>query len=264
MNNIILLVFEGEKTEVQVFHSLNNNFFCDSKNSVIHATFNGEIYQLWKQIDADPDLDLIEVLRERNDKNKKELDGILRKNVSQIYLFFDHDAHGCTELKVSNEAILKMLKCFDNETDNGKLFLSYPMVEALKDCKADPNICFINCIYSIDENTSYKNVVANSSDFLHIKKISRNDWFYIIVKNFQKAFCIVNNYYKLPSYEEALLLTQEQVYTNQFKKFISMTKCVAILSSFPFFIVDYFGEKLYQEIILNEFIQHCEFKHLIK
>lgn len=44
------------------------------------------------------------------------------------------------------DVINQMLESFDNETENGKLYISYPMVEALKDFEpgicGEPNTCF--------------------------------------------------------------------------------------------------------------------------
>ena len=37
------------------------------------------------------------------------------------------------------DAVDQMLESFDNETENGKLYISYPMVEALRDYK--PGLC---------------------------------------------------------------------------------------------------------------------------
>ena len=66
------------------------------------------------------------------------MEGLSRDDFSEVFLFFDYDAHQ-TNLGKSDDVdvINQMLESFDNETENGKLYISYPMVEALRDFEAD-------------------------------------------------------------------------------------------------------------------------------
>ena len=58
-----------------------------------------------------------------------------RESVSQVFLFFDLDIHGLAQsIEQSCEQLDELLNFFDNETENGKLFLSYPMVEVVNIC----------------------------------------------------------------------------------------------------------------------------------
>ena len=66
---------------------------------------------------------------ERNADNQQQLKGVRRKDVAQIYLFFDYDGHATL---ADDDDMARMLAHFDNETENGKLYVSYPMAEALK------------------------------------------------------------------------------------------------------------------------------------
>lgn len=58
------------------------------------------------------------------------------------------------------DAIVQMLKSFNNETENGKLYISYPMVEALRDYKSgvcgDKAACFV----ATADMKEYKNASA--------------------------------------------------------------------------------------------------------
>lgn len=94
-----------------------------------------------------------------------------------------------------------MLKHFNNETENGKLYISYPMVEALKDLKKDPKECFESCFVYLNEFTNYKNLVSKK-DFVQIKKYSKDDWNYIIIINIFKANCLINNLDNISTYLE--------------------------------------------------------------
>ena len=117
---------------------------------------------LWKKLKADDfDTDIIEVLRESNDDISKQLDGLSRDDFSEVYLFFDYDMHQTNLGKEDDaDAVKQMLESFDNETVNGKLYISYPMVEALRDYKS--GICGdrVACFVAITDMKEYKNASA--------------------------------------------------------------------------------------------------------
>ena len=49
---------------------------------------------LWKKLEADDfETDTIEVLRESSKESQKLLEGLSREDFSEVFLFFDYDAH---------------------------------------------------------------------------------------------------------------------------------------------------------------------------
>jgi len=66
MSDIILLVFEGRRTEPKIFENLKKEFFENESKTIVQAVYGTDIYQLWKAIEKDKYLDLIELLREWN------------------------------------------------------------------------------------------------------------------------------------------------------------------------------------------------------
>ena len=192
MADIVLLVFEGEKTEPQIFDNLNKTIFGDGSTSIIRATYSAEIYQLWERVKDAPFLDLVEVLRERSERNRTSLQGIERDHVSRIFLFFDYEGHatGATDAKIE-----QMLAHFDEETEPGKLYISYPMVEAFKDMTPD----FKNHAVPATQNINYKRQVAESTIYKDPRKILPADWRNIISKNLKKGNFIVTQRYCEPA-----------------------------------------------------------------
>jgi hypothetical protein len=257
MSNTVLLVFEGEKTEPNICDSLKEAFFSDPTKTVLYASFKAEMYQLWKQINDDEYLDLIELLRERDNENLRD---IARTNVSEIHLFFDHDGHSHPEIAAVDysKIVNKMISTFNNETDNGKLYVSYPMIEAIKDCKRDPSSC-LDCIAFIPENDSYKQAVGIRSDFRSPRDYELVDWDYLIILNVVRAFCLVNGFYKVPSYAETADLSQLTIFYYQTSKFIFPKNAVIVLSAIPFFLLSYFGNLYYTRLPLTSFYKSCSF-----
>lgn len=264
MADTILLIFEGAKTESDILLNLQKHY--SFRNSVIYASFEADIYQLWKMVedDKDKELDMLEILKERerktrdnktrNNKNRVKLTDISRDDISQIFLFFDYDGHAT---QASDEAIEGMLAHFTNETDeHGKLYISYPMVEAIKHLKVD--VDFKDVFVSAKETIkcevtyeSYKQLVNRSTSYLHFKKLTKDDWNHIILKNFKKANFIVNNLWEKPEYNEIHVLNQNDIFNHQLQKYITIKGKVAVLSAFPFFIIEYFGEKEFNLLTNN-------------
>jgi hypothetical protein len=254
MADIVLLVFEGEKTEPQILENLRKHFFKDEKNTVIHATFNTHIYTLWDEVRNDEYLDLLEIIRERNERNRTELANIKRDDVSQIFLFFDYDGH---VKEASDETIKEMLAHFNDETENGKLYISYPMVEALKhlgngaDFK-DTVVDAKDKIVCQERQANYKQLVSNLTIYQNLTVLSKNHWHHIILENTKKANFIVNEIWDKPEYDEVItVLNQTNIFNHQLQKYIDSHKKVAVLSPFPLFIIEYFGELVLIELTEN-------------
>jgi len=254
MPDIVLLVFEGARTEPQILKNLNEHYFKDGANTVIHATFDTHIYTLWDKVKEDEDQDLLEIIRGINDKKRAELAEISRDDVSQIFLFFDYDGH---VPEASDEVIGKMLAHFNEETENGKLYISYPMVEALKHLKED--IDFKDTIVEAkvkivcqERHENYKQLVSNSTSYQDLTVLTKDHWNHIILKNFKKANFIVNNLWEKPEYNEIHVLNQNDIFNHQLQKYITIHGKVAVLSAFPFFIIEYFGEKEFNLLTNNE------------
>jgi hypothetical protein len=88
MPETILLIFEGEKAEVKIYEKLYTNYFSIDSNTIIISSYNTNIYKLWKELYEDQYLDIVEVLREKNEQNRIKLNGIYRDEIAQVYLFF--------------------------------------------------------------------------------------------------------------------------------------------------------------------------------
>jgi len=126
MSSTILFIFEGEKTEKQITDSLTKHFANENVN--VQCAFCSDIYQLYDKIYNDDDLDTFALIKNRI-QNKESLSSYSRSDFAEIYIFFDYDGHAPN---ANDEKINDLLLFFNEETDYGKLFISYPMVEAIK------------------------------------------------------------------------------------------------------------------------------------
>jgi hypothetical protein len=230
-----LFIFEGEKTEKLYFKSLENAFFRGEESRLL-ASYQNDIYELYEQIAKDEDLDLFTLVKELNPNPElgKKLVNLRRDQIGQIYLFFDFELQ---DDNFSGDKLLDMLDRFDNETENGKLFISYPMVEAIRDIY-DP-VEYLTRTVKIEEciGRVYKGLSAARGDpaFQQASKIDRSRWQQLIDANLKKANKLINCEPALqPIYsQQPLALSQLQYHVPNDE--------VAVLSAFPIFLVDYFG-----------------------
>ncbi len=236
MSKIILCVFEGEKTERQIFNALKRYFLHENGHATLCATFNAEIYQLYEKLRCDDFSGSVDLVEELRVKNQAVLDGIERKQIAEVYLFFDYDGHATS---ASDQKIAEMLRYFNDETENGKLFISYPMVEAIKHLKVD--IDFQNTMVDAKKNINYKNLVSQNCDniFNQIKKWELNHWVIIINEHCSKLNFITTGDYVFPN----CTFEQLDVFDAQLEKYIKPENKVAVLSAFPVFLLDYYGAK---------------------
>ncbi|MGL5383269.1 MAG: hypothetical protein ACRDD4_04205 [Culicoidibacterales bacterium] len=267
MSKILFLV-EGEKTEKKVIRSIERNFFDKNNNTEFECfvlPFKSNIYNLAKILEEDPDVDIVEYIKEQNESDE-QLENIQLDNISEIYLLFDfdgHDKHNDHNQKI--EKIQTMLNVFDNETENGKLIISYPMVEAIQDLCDDTEKLKIKELYQLvltnnaenKENTyslpnivvpswlniNYKSKVGNSN-FQQYTKYTIKTWQKLIEYHRRKLSFLYEN-------EEIIEYTQQEIFTKQLE-LIQDIEHIWVLSAYPQFLIDYFPPIILQNKLLQE------------
>ncbi|MEL3900377.1 hypothetical protein [Treponema phagedenis] len=98
--------------------------------------------------------------------------------------------------------------------------------------------------------TNYKKIVTERNhhkDLLHFSQYTKVLWINIFKAHLKKANCLVNDLNVLPNIDTAKKFSQQIIYNNQLRKFVQPYNCVAILSAFPFFIVEYFTKERIQK-----------------
>lgn len=210
------------------------------------------MYTLYRRLLDDPYLNLVEVLRETSVENAKALHGLTDKDFADIYLFFDYDGHATN---ASDDVVADMLAFFDEETEFGKLYVSYPMVEALRhypDSKTFHNLA-VKCkrgrcgrhrecadIKECSAEKHYKKQVSQECrrDLVNWGLYSKKEWSMLVREHVVKANRLVNGVSDWP----ADIIGQDKIFMVQKRDYIHMP-CphVAVLSAFPLFMLDYYG-----------------------
>lgn len=250
-NELLIFVTEGESHEPKIINRIESIINSRSKkNTILILPFCTSIYGFWKEFKKDENQDALEVLINSASCDSTILKDLDPDHISGIYLIFDYDGH-CSN--ADDSKIIEMLDFFDEETERGKLFISYPMIEAFRDLKKNENLCFTRCKVPIDEFRKYKGLSSSRSDFTCTAEIEIEEMQHIIMENINKLNCIMTTNYQKPTFSNMRAINQKALFIQQEKCFINNHNSVAIISSIPMFIIDYFNEDYYNSLKLTEY-----------
>lgn len=230
-----LFVFEGEKTEKLYFQSLERAFFHGEESRLL-ASYTNDLYELYDEIADDEDLDLFELIKELNPSTNKDenIKNLRRDQIGQIYLFFDFEPK---DNKFAGQNLLNMLRRFNNETEDGKLFISYPMVEAIRDIDnideyLERTVAISDCSGGIYKGLS---AARGSHAYQHARKIDKERWLRLMEANIRKANILAAEKNTLEFVSDQVSIAASQLIND------APRDPLPVLSAFPIFLADYFG-----------------------
>lgn len=184
----ILVIVEGPDEQLAIgrgTHSLLSIIDPDKEFEVI--PFCNPIYELYDLYKRGAYDDIVKFLRLEKGLT---IDGnILSKKVfSSIYLIFDYEPN---YQKYSDQTVRDLINTFNNETENGKLYINYPMFESFYHIKSIPDNEYKNRTISLNLSHSdvYKAIVNRETIFKK-NKISKRIIKYIIKINYEKAVAL--------------------------------------------------------------------------
>ena len=244
---MILFVFEGGKAEPLVFDSLAKLFLTGEDVRVV--TCEHDLPTLFSRLKKN-DFDLFRSLPLK--ENGIEIpDGVRMDTLfSQIFLFFDYDFQNGIGIEKVNEILEEMLEYFDDETENGKLYVNYPMIESLKYTKELPDekyheyvvsraICAEHKFKGLAEAFAYAG--AKNYRFISVDKTPedevRRNWELLKEQNVKKANWLITGLASVPT--EKSVINQMAIFEAQREKFVEASDSVTILNSFPIFVFEY-------------------------
>lgn len=258
MNNKYLFVFEGKAEDVY-FKGIEKHLL--GVLPVSKCIFGADVYELYRQMtkyESDGFIvDLFTVLKSQSQNSAAVLEGMTNDDFAGIFLFFDYDSHVSAANKQlpGDDKILEMLEYFDNDTENGLMLISYPMLEALRHyhgfeefrdlivkCKRNNchkfNLCpkAEHCI----KEPHYKelSVIDSLSYMSNLNKYTDSIWQELMCAHLSKIAFLIDGEYSFPR----RMYFQKEIFEAQLDKYISL-ECphVSVLSSFPAFLLYYWG-----------------------
>ncbi|WBM73908.1 hypothetical protein [Saprospira grandis] len=225
----ILFVFEGGRAENQIGERLKALNLIEQ--STIFTVYGENIYTFYRQCSEDEFLDTFTLLKNRH---PNQLEGFGRNDFSELYFFFDYDGH---DRMATDEQIVEMLEFFRNETEEGKLYISYPMLEAIKHLADE--IDFKELVVAARTKINYKNLVGNeaSSRFQNLTTWELSHWREVAVAHLRKMNYVVYRNFSWPQTR----IDQLTIFESQQNNYLNRAEVVAVLSGYPPMLADYYG-----------------------
>lgn len=247
MKSKILLIVEGERTELKILGSQSHGLLSLISADYEIVPFANPIYELYEAYKSGDYDDLVSYLR--IEKGLKIDKNVLSKNAfSAVYLIFDYDPQ---YQKYSDEVIKDLLNLFNNETELGKLYINYPMVESYYHLESLPDYNYNERIVELDglNGDKYKKYV-NLKTCFRKNHITKKDICYIIMHNYNKAKYICKNSIEDEIDHIDILNAQLRLKKEKNK--------IYVLSTFPLLVLDYNFEKtinIIKEKLKENFIE---------
>lgn len=261
-NEVVLCILEGKKPDKAIFNQLKSIFFKDRNVDFFYIGIS--IYGLYNKIlsyKSDIDIDFIDIfpiikqiiVEQHNEKEFGEFGefddflNLKQNNISEIFLFFDYDGQDKNNSIKNPETIDAMLEFFNNETEFGKLYINYPMVESYKHLIHDS----VKVVDILPEE-HYKTFVAKKENCIKTAeqptKLNKNDWINLFLPHFKSTNHLFLDTFSLPqTYQETQQMSQLTIYQQQKQKYIEPNQQIMVLNSFAWFLLEYLGEKLFNE-----------------
>lgn len=260
----IVFIYEGVHAEEEIFCSLTQVYLSAFYEvETFHLPADGNIYMLWKRlVDDEFDTNVIDILKEmsKDARQRIEEQALKASDFAEIYLFFDYDGHaaafsedtvheanelckrlGMPEVKNKWDILERMLLVFQNETEEGKLYISYPMIESIKEI--DRKTAEYKRLYiPLEKAPDYKHRFYERADYGKYALFTKEMWNIACHASVKQANLIVRKKIACTYREFIAELTQHEIYKAQKLYYINgqEERLLAVLNSVPLFLIEYF------------------------
>lgn len=240
--NILLLV-EGESTETTFFDKYGKSLMGESNIKIVSYKCN--IYAFYNFLkEYDFQIDLVDGLLLWTQTSEEEKQILANKKFIRKYLVFDFDfQENSYEFEQKVEILKQMSSHFNNESDNGLLFINFPMFEAYKEklINNHPATFAVN-------STNYKDVVDKRGNKIDASKLKYEDFIQLINESLLIESFILNKHGKPLDYSSIVDSWYDgSILDSQLRK-IKKDGTIFCYNSSVQMAISYFGEKFYKKL----------------
>lgn len=240
-----LFILEGPKDEPKLLNSLFREMKKDDRQHCYYFRCNLHVLANLLMPDEDDDLegiDLLMALKGRN--NTAEEAEVLNRRYTDIFLVFDFEPQ---EGNPEFGKIRKMAAYFTDSTDNGKLYINYPMMQSYRHLTTLPDPGFEYRKASVDPKKTYKQLVAEEGRAIptNLQSYDHVLLYSIAVHHLKKREKVLDRAYALPmDYDETEDL---QVFDHQMQMLSEEGNCF-VLNTAILILVAYTPIKFLHEV----------------
>lgn len=197
----MLIITEGSQTEPKLLKHLARCFQTLDKFEIY--SYKTNIYDLYSYLEdylingKEIDGDILQILVEREQDKNQRL--VLQQSYSDILLVFDFEPQ---DHRYDFTKLQTLLAIFNESTENGKLYINYPMVESFKHFKSMNDEEYRERKVLLSDITRYKCIAADESCIRNVGDLNKDKFVMIINENLKKLMYIVGAGYELPKIDE--------------------------------------------------------------
>ena len=181
-----LVIVEGEKDDYKLLEKAFQLFLpAENRKIVSYGTNIYELYTQMENVSTDWDeLDFLQVLKAH--ENDEALKSIFDEDYTDILLVFDFDPQ---DNLYNSRKLCRLMDYFCESTENGRLYLNYPMVESFYHITSLDDDSYMKQTVSYDELRKglYKSNVDKDSFQRDLRKYSKEEMKKVIFLNVHKA-----------------------------------------------------------------------------
>ena len=231
---------EGENRDIKLINRLKNLYL---PQDVTIQPYKNNLYNLYDYLsgygkNGFEDLNFLLALRENEtDENIKR---IFDEDYTDILLIFDFDPQ---DRKFDINKVLRMMEYFSESTENGRLYINYPMVESfyhlnnVREVQLDES--FRDRKFTLQElrNHQYKNIVNKEGTILDIRRMSKEQVENIMYQQACKANYILEENYEVLddcSQEKMLMILDKQ------NRILEQYGEAYVLNTCSFFVLEFY------------------------
>lgn len=143
-----------------------------------------------------------------------------------------------------------MIDYFDESTDQGKLFLNYPMMQSYKDFSQLPDDIFKDRVVDINECRDYKELVGLRSRFIDISKYDHQLFVSLAVHHIKKANCLLTGEFELPLTDEYVTWSGASIYGCQIQR-LHEYGTIFVLNTCLFILIDFAPNRFFRYVQIH-------------
>lgn len=246
MHNKTLFIVEGESDEPAFIKQLFLK--CNKKEEYHTYSYRANIHMLAKELmnnypDFDEDnIDIKLVLKSiESDENKKK---ILDDNYNDIYLIFDFEPQ---HDDLHFDIVKKMMVYFNDSTQQGKLFINYPMMQSYKHFSVLPDSTFEYRMVNTNRFDLYKKDVGDMSKFTDLSQYNYSIFYSLTVHHLRKYNKICFGKYDILDVDTYLKSDSSKVFDIEVKKLKNEGQ-IDVLNTCIFALIDFAPSNFYNFI----------------
>lgn len=240
VNRKILVIVEGARKELKLINRLKELFL---PQEITITSYGTSLYQLYDKLEEYcefnfEDLDVLLALKSHENDEKKK--AIFDEKYTDVLLIFDFDPqdNGFDVAKIT-----KLMNYFNDSTENGKLYINYPMVESfyhlkkVKEIQVDES--FVNSKFNLKElqDHLYKSRAVSEGTDLDIARMPKNMVENIMCQQACKANYVLEEIYEVLddySQEKMLMILDKQ------NNLLIETREAYVLNTCSFFVLEFY------------------------